>query len=185
MTVGEDPSPYRLEGKLVYLQPATAESIDQLSEFDWARSALAEMGGWFRRPPPIAPWGTMLYYDVRNGRPAGVVDAAILPGYPGVANLSIFCDAEAAPGLAMHAYALFVELLFQQGFRLIHHEVLEFNQAVLGILKGIAVEPSARYREHAFTAGRLWDVVIYSYDETHFRQAFRRFERRVRAPAVG
>jgi len=180
VTLADDASTLRLQGRLVYLETPTAESIDQLAEFDWARSSLAEMGGWFLRPPTVDPWATMLFYEAETDQLLGVLDAGLLPGYPGVVNLSIFTDSQfARPGLALHAYGLYVEMLFNGGVRLVHHEVLEFNLAVRGILRRIGVEPSARYREHAFAAGRLRDVLIYAYDQEHFQREFARYDRRV------
>jgi hypothetical protein len=54
--------------------------------------------------------------------------------------------------------------LFDNGARLIHHEVLALNRPIQRIFAGMGLEPSARLRSHAYVAGRYWDVLVYSYD---------------------
>lgn len=157
---------------------------------DWLRSLSPEMGGRFRRQEQSLTAATTLFRARSTGELLGVLEAAFLPGYPDVANVSIFTDtAVAAPGWAMDAYGLHVALLFERGARLVHHEVLELNRPIQRILRGIGVEPSARYREHAYAAGRLWDVIVYSYDRAHWEGVLARFGRRrvgrPLAPPVG
>lgn len=175
------------EGVWVYLEPLDPAHRPELDRLDWLRSQLPEMGGWSRRPPPTAPWASTLFRSRATGELLGVIDAIPLPGYPGVVNVSIFTDtAGASPGWAMDAYGLCVAQLFEQGVRLVHHEVLELNRPVQRILRGIGLRPSACFREHAYVAGRMWDVLVFSFDREHWKGVLTRFsQRRVGRTAAG
>ena len=181
---GPPAPPQRTEGTLVSLELPGPSTLDDLTRLDWLRWQRPEMGGWSRRQPPMAPWATQLFRSNVSGRVVGVLDAFALSGYPGVVNVSIFTDtAVASPGVAIDAYGLFVGMLFDRGIRLVHHEVLEFNRPILRILRGIHVEPSARYREHAYVAGRFWDVLLFSFDRGHLQGVLHQFRhRRVARP---
>lgn len=137
----------------------------ELDEIDWFRSLHPAMGGPLVR---LVSTGAHLVREVTSGRLVGVLDAAPVPGYPDVASVSIYSDpARAQAGWALEAYGTFVLSLFEQGIRLVHHEVLEFNRPIQRILRGLGVQPSARLRSHAFVAGRFWDVLVFSYDRAH------------------
>ncbi len=147
----------------VRLEPATDADLDALEDLDWHRSLHPAMGGWLVRP--AASSRTIIVRAVDGDELIGVIDAAPLPGYDAVTSLSVFTDtARAHGGLALEAYARVVMQLFDGGTRLIHHEVLELNRPIQRLLRGIGVTASARYREHAYAAGRFWDVLVYSYD---------------------
>jgi RimJ/RimL family protein N-acetyltransferase len=168
-----------LAGTLVSLSEVTSADLVDLRRLDWLRSNHAEMGGWFDRPAPATGLAPTLFRSKTTGEVLGVLDGFPLPGYPGVVNVSLFTDATRAPrGYAMDAYGLYVGMLFANGVRIVHHEVLEFNRQVRRILRGIDVEPSARLRDHAYSGGRLWDVLIYSFDREHFSRVLIKFERR-------
>jgi RimJ/RimL family protein N-acetyltransferase len=157
-----------LEGTRVRLEPASSADRDELAELDWLRSLHPAMAGWFARPRTVAP-GTAVMRGLDGGQVVGVLDAAGLPGYADVVSVSVYTDtARASGGWALEAYALFVSALFEQGVRLIHHEVLELNRPIQRILRGIGVAQTARLREHAYVAGRFWDVLVYSYDRAHW-----------------
>ena len=168
-----------LEGSWVLLEGADESNQEDIDQLDVARAALAEMGGWFSRPPPATPWGTMLIRTREGGVPIGVIDAMPLPGYPAVFNVSMFVDPEArGTGWAIDAYGVYISHIFDQGVRLVHHEVLEMNRSVRRIMRGALLEPTARLRDHGYAAGRLWDVLVYSYDRGHWDTVLAKFSGR-------
>jgi RimJ/RimL family protein N-acetyltransferase len=168
-----------LEGTWVRLEYAGAENQEEIEELDQKRSQRPEMGGWFSRPAPVAPWATVVIRSKATGVPVGVIDATPLPGYPGVVNVSQFMDMRAArTGWAIDAYGLYITHLFDLGVRLVHHEVLEMNTPVHRMMRGAQLEASARLRDHGYAAGRLWDVLVYSYDHEHWQTVLARFRGR-------
>lgn len=181
---GPDPST-TICGLWVRLEPVNDDNRDELTELDWKRSQTPEMGGWFVRPDSGPAWGTMLFRSLKTGVALGVLDAAPLPGYADVVNVSIFADTDTSPaGWAMEAYIQFVAHLFEVGVRLVHHEVLEINKPMLRILRGAGIPSTARLRRHGYAAGRWSDVLIYSYDQTGFQSLLGRFGRRAFVRAV-
>ena len=167
------------QGKWVTFESVDDTNWEDVHELDILRTSVPEMGGWFVRPEPASTWSTVLIRSRRDGTAVGVLDAMALPGYPGVANVSIFMNRAAAPTTwGMDAYGIYVSYLFSQGVRLIHHEVLEMNRPVHRILRGILLEPTAHLREHGYSAGRWWDVLVYSYDITHWQRALGKFSTR-------
>lgn len=173
-----------IPGTWVTLETIHDGNRDELAELDWKRMQVSEMGGWFARLDPGAGW-TMLFRSLKTGAALGVLDAAPLPGYVGVVNVSIFADTDTSPaGWAMEAYILFVAHLFEVGVRLIHHEVLEINKPMLRILRGAGIPSTARLRQHGYAAGRWCDVLIYSYDQMGFQSLLGRFSRRAFVRAV-
>jgi RimJ/RimL family protein N-acetyltransferase len=156
-------------GTTVSIERATAAHAAELENLDWLRSLHPAMAGPAMRSP-IAPLDTAyLVRSATDGTIVSVIDAAEVSGYSGVANVSIYTDTNLARGgWALEAYTLFVAWLFDNGARLVHHEVLELNKPVQRILRFIGVKPSARYRDHAYAAGRHWDVLVYAYDKAHF-----------------
>ena len=163
-----------IDGTWVRLEALRESHLDELAELDWGRAASPNMGGLVRRGGSEA--ATMVFRSRRTGEALGVLDAVPLTGYPGVCNVSVFTDeAVAGAGLAIDAYGIYVTALFASGVRLIHHEVFEFNRPIRRILSAAGVESSARLREHGYAAGRWWDVLVYSYDEPHWRGVQARF----------
>lgn len=152
----------------VALAPVTQADLVELEDLDWHRSLHPAMGGWMSRPPGSLATATLVR-ALATGELIGVIDAAPLPGYDGVTSLSVYTDTERARGgLALEAYARAVTGIFASGTRLVHHEVLELNGPIHRVLRGIGITPSARLREHAYAAGRYWDVLVYSYDATRW-----------------
>jgi RimJ/RimL family protein N-acetyltransferase len=152
----------------VVLAPVTQADLPELESLDWHRSLHPAMGGWMSRPPGSLATATLVR-TLPTGELIGVIDAAPLPGYDGVTSLSVYTDTQRARGgLALEAYARAVNGLFASGTRLVHHEVLELNGPIHRVLRGIGIAPSARLREHAYAAGRYWDVLVYSYDATRW-----------------
>jgi RimJ/RimL family protein N-acetyltransferase len=165
-----------LVGTWVRLDYAGPDNEAEIEDLDRKRAEVPEMGGWFSRPAPVAPWATVVVRSKTSGAPVGVIDAVPLPGYPGVMNVSQFMDMQAArTGWAIDAYGLYITHLFDLGVRLVHHEVLEMNTPVQRMMRGARLEPSARLRDHGYAAGRLWDVFVYSYDRAHWETVLAKF----------
>ena len=160
-------------GERVSITPLAEADRDELAELDWDRAAHPAMAGWAAHPVGQAAAGTALLRSRREstrGQLVGAIDAMTLPGYDGVANVSIFTDtSRAAGGLALEGYGLYVDDLFRQGARLIHHEVLSLNLPIRRAMRAFRLQPTATYRDHAYAAGRFWDVLVYSYGEDHWR----------------
>jgi RimJ/RimL family protein N-acetyltransferase len=170
-------------GQRVRVDPAAPDDLTAMQELDWRRSSDPVMGGWVHRPALGPGPGTAVLRPIDGEVIVGALDVVELPGYPGVANVSIFTDMDRARGgMALEAYALVVDAAFAQGARLIHHEVLSLNRPIQRVLRGIGVEPSARLRDHAYVAGRWWDVLVFSYPEAHWRRVLERFPRNPLVP---
>ena len=109
----------------------------------------------------IAP--PMIVRERRSGDALGVVQNHTLPG--DIAVFIVYLDTQLArAGFGFEAVVLYISHLFDSGARLVTSEVLEFNAPVLRVIKRIGLVPQARLREHAFAAGRFWDVHVYSMD---------------------
>lgn len=168
-----------LVGTWCSLEEVDDRTWPDVLELDWLRAQHPNMGGVSQRPRPGNAWSLALFRDKDTGLPIGVLEAHPLPGYPGVVNVSIFTDrGSTVAGPAMDAFGMYATELFAQGVRLLHHEVLEFNRPVQRIMRGIGVEPSARLREHAYVAGRWWDVLVYSYGAPQWQRALDKFASR-------
>lgn len=76
----------------------------------------------------------------------------------------------------MEAYTLVGPFLFGLGIRVLHHEVLDCNLPMRRILHGAGIPVQATLREHAYIAGRWWDVHVYGLDERDWQA----FEHRLR-----
>jgi RimJ/RimL family protein N-acetyltransferase len=157
-----------VDGVRARLEPASTLHPDELNDLDWARSLHPAMAGWLVRPAGAGP-GTMVVRDQRDGGVVGVIDTAQLPGYVDVASVSVYADAaRRRGGTTLEAYGLCVTALFEGGARLIHHEVISANRPIQRILRAVGIRETARFRSHAYAAGRLWDVLVYSYDAAHW-----------------
>ena len=171
--------PTVLTGASCILEEVDAQTWPDVLHLDWLRAQHPVMGGMNTRSAPTGSWALAVFRDKRGSEPVGLLEAHPLPGYPGVVNVSIFTDrAAVSAGPAIDAYGLYVSQLFRQGVRLVHHEVLEFNRPVHRIMRRLEVEPSARLREHAYVAGRWWDVLVYSYDARHWQGVLARYSAR-------
>ena len=156
-------------GHGIVLQAVDERSVGDLVALDGLRERVPQMGGAMaagRGGPAFAP--PMLARNAA-GEVIGLMEDHRLPGYEGVASVTIFIDRDRVPaGQGMFVYGLYVEWLFTQGVRLVHHEVLEFNRLALGLLRrGIAPE-TAVMPEHAYVAGRWWDVHVFAFDAKTF-----------------
>jgi RimJ/RimL family protein N-acetyltransferase len=154
-----------LRGWWIELEPQSSANTADFGAFANRRELSAEMGGGTGGASEFAP--PMLIRDLRSGRAVGVVDNSGLPG--GVTVVAIYLDPEhGRAGWGMEAITLYVTYLFDQGARLVTAEVLGFNAAMIGVLRTLKIEPQARLREHAYVAGRYWDVLVYSFDRTEW-----------------
>jgi len=152
-----------IDGQRAHLEPAAAVDPAVLAELDWSRALHPAMAGWVVRPS-VPSLGTVLVRDRRDDAVVGLLDAVEMSGYPGVVNVSIYADGERGhAGTMLEAYGLLVTQLFDGGVRLVHHEVLELNRPIQRILRGIGVAPTARLVEHAYVAGRFWDVLVFAF----------------------
>lgn len=161
-----------ISGRRVSIAPATEHDLVEIADLDWRRSLHPAMGGWWARPSGAPGPGTVVLRrgDAPDGEIVGTLDARELLGYPGVINLSMFTDdSRARGGMALEGYALTVDTLFAQGARLIHHEVITLNRPILRLMRALRIERTAHLREHAYAAGRWWDVAVFSFDREVWR----------------
>ena len=155
-----------LAGVSLSLETYGEEHLADVARLDRVRGGMAVMGGMSKRPAYLHPLDVTLVARSRNGDVVGVVDARALPGYDRVVNVTMFFDPQRARrGVAMEAYTIAGPFLFGRGVRVIHHEVLDCNTTMRRILERARIPVRATMREHAYVAGRFWDVHVYSLDE--------------------
>ena len=151
-------------GETVVLEALGPHHDAELAELDWQRGLHPGMAG----PLMGGHYGThetLVARSRERGDVVAVLDATEMIGYPGVRSVSIYSDARrAGRGVALEAYGRFVLHQLDTGSRLIHHEVLELNEPIRRIFAALGLEVTARFRSHAYIAGRFWDVLVYSYD---------------------
>jgi RimJ/RimL family protein N-acetyltransferase len=156
-------------GRTVSLEPITADNAEEAQPLLVSRHHSPEMAEAVIPGTDMA--GAMLVRDLRSGEAVGLVEAAPLPGYPGVAVVSAFMDrTRLRPGPGVEAVQLFVERLFEGGVRLIHMPILEFNRPVLRVFRRVAEWRQAVLREHAYVGGRFWDVHVYAFDREQWEE---------------
>jgi RimJ/RimL family protein N-acetyltransferase len=149
-------------GETVILEELHEEHGPEVEELDWQRALHPAMAG----PLTGGRLGatTFVARPIGGGSVVAILDAVDILGYPGVRNVSIYADRERTAGpIALEAYGRFVLHQLDAGARLIHHEVLALNQPVHRLFRGLGLEATARLRDHAYVAGRHWDVLVYSY----------------------
>jgi hypothetical protein len=164
-----------LTGSWVRLEPATEINAAELVRFDRGRELSPFMGAGGRSGSShFAP--QMLIRDLGSGEAVGVVDNHELPG--GIAVFVLYLDSPLGrSGRGWEAVVLYISCLFDGGARLVTAEVLEFNSAMTAILRKVGLEIQARLREHVYTAGRYWDLLVYSFDRDRWLQIISRYER--------
>jgi hypothetical protein len=161
MSTALPPAPL-LVGETVALEVLSETHGSEVAELDWQRALHPAMAG----PLTGGRLGatTFVARPVDGGRAVAILDAVDILGYPGVRNVSIYADRERAAGaVALEAYGRFVLHELDAGARLIHHEVLALNRPVRRLFQGLGLDATARLRDHAYVAGRHWDVLVYSY----------------------
>ena len=162
-------------------------SLEPLAEVDWrdvarldeVRRRTPNLGGVPGRGDVSRRFGpAMVIRDRTSGGVIGLVENGEMTGYPGVAVVVIFVDQSLArPGVAMEAFAIYLRAVFEAGAALVHVEVLEFNTPVLRMLARIGLSPQARLREHVYSSGRFWDVLVFAFDRNQFEQIQGRYAR--------
>jgi len=168
----------RLVGQLCWLEPVSGVDPAVAGWLDELRAEAPELGASIGSET-TSPFGeAMLIREAAEGVPVGLIDNHQLPGYEGVATVNVFVDrSRARPGIGIEAFALYTFFTFATGAEIVHVEVLEFNRAILGILRKIGMKPRARYREHAYVAGRVWDVLVFSWTLEEWLVAAARYQR--------
>ena len=163
MTPIEPVVPPVVAGETIVLEAVQARHAHELAELDWKRGLHPGMAGPLAAAR-TAEVSTLLARSVATGRVVAVLDAADMLGYPGVRNVSIYADAASTErGEALEAYGRFVLHELDGGARLIHHEVLELNRPIQRIFAALGLQATASLRQHAYVAGRFWDVLVYAY----------------------
>ena len=91
-------------GRLAAVAPATPDDLDELTDLAWTRSLHPALAGW--QATRVDDPGTAVVRPAHGGTVIGTISSRPLPGYPDVANVSIFTDTSTARGgAALEAYA--------------------------------------------------------------------------------
>jgi hypothetical protein len=111
-----------LLGGWVNLEPVTSAHGEEIAGLELVRRRSPNLGGAtassLRRPGFGVP---MLIRERRGGQAIGIVENHRMTGYPGVAVVTIFVDPDRArAGVAMEAFAIYVQHVFDSGARLVH-----------------------------------------------------------------
>lgn len=159
------------------LQAVTPASWPEVQGLDQTRQWSPNLGGAPPQRDGSSSFGpAMLIRENRTAMAVGILENSEMAGYPGVAVVLIWVDSSLArAGLALEAFAMYVENVFASGARLVHLEVLEFNRPVHRMMARIGVREQARMREHVYAAGRFWDVLVYAFDHQQFKQMSSRY----------
>lgn len=167
-----EPLALGFKSRNVELIDVTPQLAPEVAKFREQSRLVPAMGtGMQNAGSPYAP--PMLIRSLRDGAIVGLIENHALAG--GVAVIVVYVDEAARPGFAVQAVALYVSALFDAGARLVGADVLSFNKAIIGIMEKCRWPPQARLREHVYTAGRLWDVIVYSFDRDGWLQALGRY----------
>ncbi len=170
-----DPIGLGLVGSWTQLEPLSAENVHEFDEINAGRMQSPVMGAIGESgSSSFAP--TMLARDRRSGRSVGILENHEQPG--GAAVFVAYIDPERGRvGYAFEAISMYLSCMFDGGARRVITEVLEFNKVMLGIQRKVDVLPQARLREHVYTAGRYWDLIISSFDRAHWVRVVKRYRR--------
>jgi RimJ/RimL family protein N-acetyltransferase len=163
-----------LNGRWVRLEAvkeSTAAHVDELAsrwETDPAMAGRMPSGGPSFLPP-------MLVLENQTGKVIGV---AVNQRHPGdVATFMIYLDPERSRrGYGFEATAMYLCHLFEAGARLVNADVLSFNPTNNMLTKG-GVQPQARLREHVYTAGRFWDVNVFSFTQQEWMAVIHKYRK--------
>jgi RimJ/RimL family protein N-acetyltransferase len=163
-------------GTWIELEPLSPENAAEFDQLD-ARRELEPAMAASRSPRSSSPFGApMLVRERTTGRAVGTVSNRALPGR--VAVFVVYLDPELSRrGYGLEAVFMYVAHLFDSGARLVTAEVMEFNREMMAINRKVGLEVQARLREHVFSAGQFWDLVIYSFDVNQFRGMLDRYRR--------
>lgn len=170
---------HNLVGSWVSLEPLSPANRPETRRLYAVRQRTPNLGGAGGRRDTLKAFGPAVLIRARStGIAIGLVENGEMIGYPGVAVVLIFMDPKSArPGLAFEAFAMYVAHVFESGARLVHLEVLEFNEPVLRILRRLGLEEQARLRDQVYAGGRFWDVAVFAFDAVQWAQMWNRFAR--------
>jgi hypothetical protein len=168
-----------LVGSWVALEPLSPSNRSDVRRLDLIKQRTPNLGGVAVRREASKSFGpAMLIRATATEEALGLVENGEMTGYPGVAVVLIFVDTgRARPGMAMEAFAIYVRNVFASGARLVHIEVIEFNEPVLRMLHRIGVGQQARLRHQMYTGGRFWDVLMFGFDAEQFKAIWSRYAR--------
>ena len=165
-----------LSGSWIQLEPLSEANAAEFDRFDFERVLIPAMGSGGRsHSSVIAP--PMLLRNRRDGEGVGVVENHPLPGDVAVFVVYIARQRGLA-GFGFEAAILYISHLFDSGARLVTAEVLEFNREMNAILRKVGLVPQARLREHIYSGGRFWDVLVYSFDRAQWVRIIAPYRRR-------
>jgi hypothetical protein len=169
----------QLSGTWVALEVVSPENQGEVSTLDVIRQRTPNLGGAAGRRSELKSFAPAMVIRSRaSGEALGLIENGEMIGYPGVAVVLIFVDQDRArPGFALEAFALYLAHVFASGARLVHVEVLAFNEAVLRMLRRIGVSEQARLRDQIYSGGRYWDVVVFAFDAIQFNSVLDRYRR--------
>jgi hypothetical protein len=169
-----------LVGHWVTLEPVSAANRAEVRRLDAIRQRTPNLGGAPGRRDVQKSFGPAMLIRANGtfGEAFGLVENGEMTGYPGVALVLIFVDPDRArPGVAMEAFAMYLGQVFALGARLIHVEVVAFNEPVLRMLRRIGVDEQARLRDQMYSGGRFWDVLVFAFDSEQFNDIRSRYAR--------
>ncbi len=175
-----------LSGTWVELEELSDTNAAEFEQIYGVRELDPAMGAG-ARSSSSAIAAPMLMRARSSGEAIGVVENHPLPG--SVAVFVVYLDRRRSrSGFAFEPIVLYISHLFDSGARLVTAEVLEFNRDMIGILRKVRLVPQARLREHSYSAGRFWDLLIYSWDRAEWVGIVDRYRRMLpgggRAPAA-
>ncbi|HXC78247.1 MAG TPA: GNAT family protein [Candidatus Acidoferrum sp.] len=179
-----------LVGSWVSLETLTHANRAETRRLDAVRQRTPNLGGAGGRLDSLRSFGPPMLIRTRStGLAIGLVENGEMIGYPGVAVVLIFVDQEAArPGMALEAFVIYVNRVFDHGARLVHLEVLAFNEPVLRMLRRRGLKEQARLRDQVYSGGRFWDVAVFAFDAAQFAEMAKPYARILpggdRAPAA-
>jgi hypothetical protein len=171
--------PGGLVGNWVTLEPLSGANRAEVRRLDAIRQRTPNLGGAAGRRDAVKSFApAMLIRASGTGEAFGLVENGEMIGYAGVAVVLIFVDPKRArPGIAMEAFAMYVAHVFACGARLVHLEVVAFNEPVLRMLRRIGVGEQVRLRDQMYTGGRFWDVLVFAFDAEQFKDIWSRYAR--------
>ena len=165
-----------LSGSWIQLEPLSEANAAEFDRFYIERGVIPAMGAGGRSLSSVmAP--PMLLRNRRDMEAVGVVENHPLPGDVAVFVVHIARQRGLA-GFGFEAAILYISHLFDSGARLVTAEVLEFNREMNGILTKVGLTPQARLREHIYSGGRFWDVLVYSFDRAQWVRIIAPYRRR-------
>jgi hypothetical protein len=165
-----------LSGSWIELEPLSDANAAEFDRLDLERGLNPAMGT-AARSSSSAIASPMLLRSRRDGEAVGLVENHPLPG-----NVAVFVvyigRQRGLAGFCFEAAILYISHLFDSGARLVTAEVFEFNREMNGILRKVGLVPQARLREHLYSGGRFWDLLVYSFDRAQWVRIIKPYKHR-------